>query len=258
MLEATKNNIAMTNFTDYPIWMPGSLEGIVVPNAFSKGFVLSAAAWDVSEHGAFVLTTGYTKLSQRVNTNDTAYLAVAADVSSIVNKTIICPNGSFDPGTSTSSTTQASSLSVSAKSVRTMSTGAALNASGVGINVASFHGLGSGIEFQRRSAQNVSMMQAQGISEVTAAGIVDAVDVWSFAAQPWSVCYDNSRVGGGAVVVIDKPKVGQHSVNFNPGAYVNEDDQTCVDGNGEALGCVAGDYSRERTAARQRRNASRS
>ncbi len=228
-LYVEQQNLATGTYSEYPFLLPGTGVATIAPNAFSRGFILTAFVKNTTDDGAFVLTTsdlgGFSWRTKVHRDTTTRWLS---DWGSSVAKTIICPGGSFDP-----SVTSPSSLSwASASAKSTKSTGQQLNDDATnGINVSAFHGLDSGAQFQRRSAGDVMMMRAASIQTVVDAGIADAVEVWGYAEQPWDVCYDSGKVGGGAVVFIHKPNAGDPIVDLNPGAAVNELDQTCVSGN---------------------------
>ena len=72
------------------------------------------------------------------------------------------------------------------------------------------------------------------MEQVIAAGVIDIIDVWSFAQQPASVCFDQVKVGPtGGIIFIDKSAL-EPVVNLTP-ATTSEGSQTCINTNGPGL-----------------------
>ena len=99
------------------------------------------------------------------------------------------------------------------------------------IAVTAEHGLTSGIEFQRRDTAAVLTTQADNIEQVKAAGVVEVIDIWSYAEQNASTCFDNSLLGtDGGIVFVDKSNV-QPMVDLSP-PLTSNGNQTCIQTSG--------------------------
>ena len=150
----------------------------------------------------------------------------------VYTRTVICAMGATpaDGGDDDSPSDTSSKSSAASKS--SLTTGQQLNADDTdGVNVASLHGLTSGIEFQRRGQNSVATITSPNIQQVVAAGIVDIIEVWSFAQQPAEICFDDFKVGSnGGIMFIDKSAL-QPMVNLAP-ATTRKGSQTCIGTNG--------------------------
>ena len=217
MVDITTNNYDVNTFSDHDFELKSWLDGITLPDAYSKGFLMGVHTFDLGSNGAIVLVVADNVVGTALQLND---------VSSQVRKTVLCPGNSL--GGVDSETTTVVKKSAPAEPKPQKSTGQQINEDpNDGVDVTAQFGVNSGIQFQRRDKGTVNTVKADNIGAVVSAGVKDVIDVWGYANQQAQTCFDNDFVGvNGGIMFIEKTGLGAQVHTTPP--TTNNGSQTCI------------------------------
>ena len=229
----TANDFNTGKYADYPIYLPATGVATILPNAFSRGFILDVITENVNDSdGVFVLSTSGAKFAQRNpgQPGDSEAIDVGPGGSTnlnLVHKTIICPGGGFSL-TADDDDDDDDDAAPAAQSIK-KSTGQQINDDKTdGVDVAAQYGVDSGIAFQRRDAGAVHTIKAANLNAVISAGVKDIIEVWGYAEQWAQTCFDEAVVGAkGGIMFIEKTGLSAQ-VHTTP-QTVMKGSQTCIE-----------------------------
>ena len=236
--KAKEDELESNVFSEYTYYLQSFVGNFILPNAYSKGFLLAVHASNFKDDGLLVFTVSNLSLkSDLVNNIKGRGGALALrEVSHQVQKAILCPGKLYNQTAAESSRSSRSSRSSSASAkVQTLSTGAQINADQTdGVRVSSVFGVNSGIQFQRRDPSTVNTIKAANIQTVINAGVKDAIDIWGYAEQQANTCFENSFVGATGGIMFIKNAGLSKIVHASPATTTNGS-ETCIQTTGPGL-----------------------